>query len=101
MCKWQLLKLFYWPFQGDSGNARDLVISVDPDKVPLSLLVLSEELSSQLRVFKSTFVHSSVSGGVSGQLRNLLASSNGIKRGDCDLAVTLIWKKGKVCPLES
>ncbi|BFZ17983.1 hypothetical protein BsWGS_21021 [Bradybaena similaris] len=78
---------------GDSNNARDLVICVDPDKIPLSLLVLSEELSSQHQVFKSTFVHSSVLGGVPDQLRNLLASNSGIQRGDCDLAVTLIWKK--------
>ncbi|CAG5134488.1 unnamed protein product, partial [Candidula unifasciata] len=77
----------------DINRTVDLVISVDPERIPLSLILLSDELGSQRRVLKSTFVHSSVSDHVADKLRNLLASNNGISRGNCDLAITLIWKK--------
>uniref|UniRef100_A0A0B6Z311 AIMP2 thioredoxin-like domain-containing protein n=1 Tax=Arion vulgaris TaxID=1028688 RepID=A0A0B6Z311_9EUPU len=79
---------------GRRNGVLDLVICADPASIPLSLIVLCENLSNQHKVLKSTFVHSSVSAeSVSDKFRSLLTSNNGIKRDNCDLAINLIWRK--------
>ncbi|KAI8796982.1 aminoacyl tRNA synthase complex-interacting multifunctional protein 2 [Biomphalaria glabrata] len=75
-----------------SGSVVDLVINVDPSKIPLSLIILCERLSEQYTVLKSTYSHSSVSGTVPDRLQNLL-TSNGIKRGDSQVVINFVWKK--------
>ncbi|XP_059156806.1 aminoacyl tRNA synthase complex-interacting multifunctional protein 2-like [Physella acuta] len=76
-----------------SGSALDLVISVDPASIPLSLIALCESLSKQYTVFKSTYIHSSVSNSVPEKLQTLLTSNGTIKRGDSQIAISLVWKK--------
>ncbi|GFN96951.1 aminoacyl tRNA synthase complex-interacting multifunctional protein 2-like [Plakobranchus ocellatus] len=79
---------------GEPGRILDLVISADPSSIPLSLVILSKQLSQQFPTLLSTFVHSSAMlTGVSDQLQQLLTSNGGLSRADCQIAVTLVWKK--------
>jgi len=71
----------------------DLVINVSPSSVPLSLLVLCEQLCQHYAVIKATHVHSSVSDSVPDNLRNLLTSNGGLQRTNAQVAITLVLKK--------
>ena len=73
---------------------HDLVISANPDNFPLSILVLKELLCQHYTVMSACHVHSSAS-NVSTKQRNILGSGDTSKsRDNCQLAITLIWKKG-------
>nr|KAG5714662.1 hypothetical protein BaRGS_000150 [Batillaria attramentaria] len=77
-----------------SGKLLDLVVSVDPDTVPLSLLILLSQLSDQYRVLTSAFVHSSATDAPE-RLRNFL--QNGTQTGprsNYQIALSIVWKKG-------
>ncbi|KAK7507652.1 hypothetical protein BaRGS_00001587 [Batillaria attramentaria] len=76
-----------------SGKLLDLVVSVDPDTVPLSLLILLSQLSDQYRVLTSAFVHSSATDAPE-RLRNFLR--NGTQTGprsNYQIALSIVWKK--------
>lgn len=76
------------------GKLHDLVISADPSSVPLSLLILLKQLSSQGPVLTTTFVHSSTT-DISQKLRTFLPNEVGAAehRSSYQLAVSIIWKK--------
>ncbi|GFR88518.1 aminoacyl tRNA synthase complex-interacting multifunctional protein 2-like [Elysia marginata] len=81
-------------FVGKPGRILDLAISADPSSVPLSLVALAEQVSREFPTLLSTFVHSSVaSTTVPDRLQQLLQSNSGRSRADCQVAVTLVWKK--------
>lgn len=81
-------------FAGQAGCVLDLSISADPSSVPLSLVVLAEQVSLQFPTLLSTFVHSSVtSAGIPDRLQKLLQSNDSCTRADSHVAVTLVWKK--------
>lgn len=71
----------------------DLVINVSPTSIPLSLMVLCEQLCQNYAVIKATHVHSSVSDSVPDHLRNLLISNGSMQRTNAQMAITLVWKK--------
>lgn len=70
------------------------MISADPSSVPLSLLVLLKQLSSQCKVLTSTFVHSSAT-DTPDKLRSFLQAGAKVEaRSSYQLAITIVWKKG-------
>lgn len=85
--------LYRFPVQGSS--LHDIVISVDPSSVPLSLILICEQLSTQYTVFQSTYVHSSVTGQVPDHLLQFLTSNGGTNRTKSQISVMLVWKKGE------
>ncbi|RUS79322.1 hypothetical protein EGW08_012907 [Elysia chlorotica] len=81
-------------FVGEPGRILDLAVSADPSSIPLSLVALAEQVSSKYTTLLSTFVHSSVAGSeIPDRLQGLLKSNGGRSRADCQVAVTLVWKK--------
>ncbi|KAL8593204.1 hypothetical protein ACOMHN_009859 [Nucella lapillus] len=78
---------------GGGDGLQDLVISADPSRLPLSLLVLLKQLSRQHSVLTSTFVHSSAV-DTPLPLRSFLQNgSTAAARSSYQLALTLVWKK--------
>ena len=72
------------------------MISADPSSVPLSLLVLVKQLSSQCQVLTNTFVHSSAT-DTPEKLRSFLQNGEQFKaRSSYQLAITIVWKKGRI-----
>lgn len=76
-----------------SGKLLDLVVSVDPDTVPLSLLVLLSQLSSQYHILTTTYVHSSAT-TTPDRLRNFLQNgAHTSPRSNFQIALSVVWKK--------
>ena len=85
--------MFFCLFQ--TGVIRDIVIGASPSNPPLSVLVLSHLLSQQHCILHHCHVHSSAS-GVADKLTSAFGGSGDtLARNSYQLAVTLIWKKGK------
>ncbi|CAE1162083.1 AIMP2 [Acanthosepion pharaonis] len=77
---------------------QDLVIGVDPSHIPLSLLVLYEQLSQIFKVKVSVFVHSTVKKSPMSHMQSLFKSALPAKQpDDCrttnDLLLTFIYKQ--------
>lgn len=77
----------------DLGALRDIVINVNPEKPPLSLLVLHRLLCQRYRVLSTVHVHSSVA-SVPPQLLSCLGPrhADSYARQLFQLGFTLIWK---------
>ncbi|KAK3089824.1 hypothetical protein FSP39_006823, partial [Pinctada imbricata] len=74
---------------------HDVVINADPEKVPLSLFVLSDLLQEKYKFKGTTHIHSSVS-SVPDKLKSPFIKNGNKSREDRSLnqiIVTLIWKK--------
>lgn len=78
-------------FKGDV--IHDVVVSADPDKPPLSLLVLYRLACEKFKVFGSSYTHSSVI-SVSPKLRQVFQNGGSVERDNCEISLTLVWKKG-------
>ncbi|CAI9720822.1 Hypothetical predicted protein [Octopus vulgaris] len=81
----------------DNVKFQDLVIGVDPNSVPLSVLILYQELSRSLKVKPTIYVHSSVEKKPSPKLRNLFDFASPLKKPEDsrlsnDLLLTIIYK---------
>lgn len=77
-------------FQGP----KDLVIRASPEHPPQILPIICNQLLSQLKVFITTHVHSSVIKGIPNLLKDFLPSSNCDSRTQANVCITLIWKNG-------
>ncbi|XP_068192895.1 aminoacyl tRNA synthase complex-interacting multifunctional protein 2 isoform X2 [Antennarius striatus] len=77
----------------DLGALRDIVINANPEKPPLSLLVLCSLLCQRYRVLSTVHVHSSVT-NVPSQLLSCLGPrhADSYARQMFQLGFTLIWK---------
>lgn len=74
------------------GVLRDVVISANPCKPPLSLFVLHRLLCRQYKVLSSIHVHSSVSSVPAHLLKCFMEQTRSYSRQEYQLGITLIWK---------
>lgn len=74
------------------GVLRDVVISANPCKPPLSLFVLHRLLCRQYNVLSSIHVHSSVSSVPAHLLKCFVEQTKRYSRQEYQLGITLIWK---------
>ena len=76
------------------STIHDIVISADPEKPPLSLFVLYELIKKQFAVLGTSYVHSSVL-SLDPHLREAIVNGSQMSRGSHQIALSLVWKKGR------
>ncbi|GAB1597737.1 aminoacyl tRNA synthase complex-interacting multifunctional protein 2-like [Argonauta hians] len=82
----------------DNIKFQDLVIGVDPESLPFSVLILYQELSRSLKVKPTVYVHSSIEKKPSSQLCNIFDLAAPLKKPEDrrlsnDLLLSIIYKQ--------
>ena len=77
------------------SSIHDIVVSADPEKPPLSVFILYELMKKQFKVLGTSYLHSSVI-SMDPRLKEAVLAGSQVTRGNHQLALSLIWKKGSV-----